>query len=85
MTELLTVAPPPPLLAPHAISSAVVPNLPLLLVLCYSLFYMVLEAAAGASWALLLGLPLWLAATFFQMNVRGTRCACGAGRVPFRV
>jgi len=35
----------------------------------YSLYYLLLEPAAGLSWSLCVGLPLWVTASAFQQHV----------------
>ncbi|BDA43170.1 Uncharacterized endoplasmic reticulum membrane protein YGL [Coccomyxa sp. Obi] len=54
---------------PPAISSAAVLNWGLLVLILYSLYYMALEPFAGATWGLLLGIPMWLTATAFAQYV----------------
>ena len=50
--------------------SSLVPNAALILVTTYSAFYLVLEPLAGLTWALVIGLPLWLTATTWMTMVR---------------
>ena len=52
---------------------AMVPNAACLLVLVYSIFYVVLEPVAGITWALALGAPMWLTATAWAAMV-GVEC-----------
>ena len=60
----------------------------LLLVSAYSAFYMVLDPLAGLSWALAVGLPMWLTATMWAVQVSGRvllpakAMAGGCGRRP---
>lgn len=70
-------APPPPFAR-----SALLINAPFLAVAVYALFYTSLDAGAGLSWAVCIGLPLWLGATAFKQQVwwGGGRCG-GAGAV----
>ena len=54
----------------------VVFNAAFVVVMIYSAFYLLLDVLAGLTWASLVGVPLWLAATAFQQSVSG--CCCGA-------
>lgn len=49
--------------------SLVVFNAAFLLAMAYSGFYLVLDFFAGFTWSSFVGVPLWLAATYFQQNV----------------
>ena len=50
---------------------ALIPNAALALVSAYSAFYVVLEPVAGISWALTVGLPMWLSSTAWAAAVGG--------------
>jgi uncharacterized membrane protein YGL010W len=54
--------------------SAVVFNAGFVVVMLYTVFYLLLDFVAGLTWASLVGLPLWLGATAFQQSVSGDRC-----------
>jgi len=54
---------------PEWLSSAAVINWGLLVLVLYALYYTALEPAAGLSWGVLLGAPMWLTATAFQQHV----------------
>jgi uncharacterized membrane protein YGL010W len=61
-----------PLLAADKITlprSLVVFNAAFLLAMAYSGFYLILDFFAGFTWSSFVGVPLWLAATYFQQNV----------------
>ncbi len=49
--------------------SAAVINWGLLVLILYALYYTALEPAAGLSWGVLLGVPMWLTATAFCQHV----------------
>ena len=51
------------------VCSAAVINWGLLVLVLYALYYTALEPAAGLSWGVLLGAPMWLTATAFQQHV----------------
>ncbi len=44
-------------------------NWGLLVLILYALYYTALEPAAGLSWGVLLGVPMWLTATAFCQHV----------------
>ena len=49
------------------------PNAGLLVVAIYAVAYLVWDPMSGSSWALCVGLPLWLAANYARHEVRHTR------------
>lgn len=40
-------------------------NVPLIVYIIYALFYTVLDPVAGSTWAVFIGLPIWLTSTLF--------------------
>lgn len=56
-------------MTPLCLCSAAVLNWGLLVLILYALYYMILEPFAGATWGILLGIPMWLTATAFAQHV----------------
>lgn len=54
---------------PAWLSSGVQLNAVFFAMVAYSLYYLLLEPAAGLSWSLCVGLPLWVTASAFQQHV----------------